>query len=136
MWFHAKKYHFSNEPEHDEWLRKSLAISEKSDPDYELVIDDLENEELKINMPKTSNFTENRVFLVYESQLNPLLNTCSKCGKPIIEKREMKLVGCNYRVKMECLDGCETTWSAQPSLSSTNGKMHFYRSTLALWLPC
>ena len=61
--------------------------------------------------------------MVYESQLNILLEKCVNCGKPVIQKREMKSDGCQYRLKMECLDGCETTWCSQPALSTVNGEI-------------
>ena len=108
----------------DIWLQKSLERSERSDPDFD--VSSIEQEPLTINLPNKLDFTKDRVLLVYESQLNTLLDKCQKCSSPIISRRERKLDGCQYRVKMECLDGCETIWCSQTTLKKIAGKTQFY----------
>ena len=106
--------------EDDEWLEKSLEKSERCDPDFDPSCE-MEDLELKLRYPQQFNFKSDRVLLVYESKLQELLKRCRKCGSVITESSEMKGDGSQYRVKMECLDGCDSMWCSQPVLSAVAG---------------
>lgn len=105
----------------DIWLKKSLNRSEKSDADY---IPDDKNESIIIRIPKSKDFSSDRLFMVYESCLRPLLSLCRRCGKPVIDFKEVSSTGSQYKVRMECIDGCDTIWTSQPSLPSVTGKIN------------
>ena len=106
--------------ENDDWMIKSLSKSDKSDPDFIPMQDD-DTEQMILKVPRSLDFTKNKALLVYESEIKKLLKLCNKCGDPILESKEMKSEGSNYRVKMTCLQGHATEWSSQPALTSTYG---------------
>ena len=104
-------------------MQKSWSRTEKKDDEYE--IEELLVSPLKINLENAADFKNDKMLLVYESELNKLLCFCSRCGKPISGSEVMKdHCGTQHRIKMTCLDGCDTEWSSsQPSLSSISGKL-------------
>ena len=105
----------------DSWTEKSNVRSEKSDPDFNLT--EYENcyEEVNVKLNEVYDFAKDRVVLVYMSQLDKLLSRCLECGKPVDEKTEMKGDGTQFRLRMTCLEGCDTKWSSQPELKSVAG---------------
>ena len=105
----------------DEWLQKSLTRSEKSDPEFNLDQFDDIGDDIVMTVKRSTNINNDRVLLVYESKLLELLHTCRKCYGPIIEKNEKNGDGTQIRYEMVCLNGCQTFWSSQPSLSSVAG---------------
>ena len=104
----------------DSWLVKSLQRSENSDPNYDASKD---QEDLNIVLPKTFDESQGRIILVYESKLLKLLSRCLSCGSVVHEIKECKKFGMQYKVKMECLEGCSTSWCAQPEMESVTGNM-------------
>jgi hypothetical protein len=44
-----------------------------------------------------------------------------KCGTALNERKEVNRVGTQFKVKMECLKGCSTTWASQPETKSLAG---------------
>ena len=109
--------HSDDSDDEDNWLKRSIERSERSDPDFQCY----DEAELILNVPNKHNFRDDRTLLVYESQLKILLARCLNCGAVVINQREMKEDGSQYRVRLECLQGCESTWHSQPVLSSVAG---------------
>ena len=109
------------------WFEKSLRRADTSDPDFQPIPQHERGspEKITVRLPKEFNFKNNRTFVVYESQLDQLLKRCLKCGGPIMEKNELKGDGSQYRLRMECLEGCKTIWCSQPVLSSATGNYKF-----------
>ena len=97
---------------------------DKSDPDFVLIQDAESPEKLTLSLSKSLDFKSNRSFIVYESQITQLLQKCLECDNPIINKHELKNDGSQYRLRMECLKGCKTTWCSQPMLSASSGKFN------------
>ena len=110
----------NDELDDDAWLQKSLRRMENSDPDFEVTSEEVNN--MILTVPKAFDFKRDRSFLVYESQLEKLLNRCLKCNGPVIGKNECKGDGSQYRVHMECLNGCKTAWNSQPLIAGVAGK--------------
>lgn len=64
-----------------------------------------------------------RVFLVYEDQLNELLLRCMKCGSPIIQEdtKEVQNEGSQLTLELTCASNCTYRWHSQPRLKGTKG---------------
>ena len=60
--------------------------------------------------------TDERTFLVFESCLKNMLKYCPSCGHFIdqILTTEVQNVGSQYKIKIQCFNGCDTTWASQP----------------------
>ncbi|XP_066918258.1 uncharacterized protein [Clytia hemisphaerica] len=114
----------SETPE-DSWLKKSLEKSEEIDPDFDPNQKDSDGDDDEPLLYRASkipyNFKKDRVLFVYESQLKKLMKTCMKCDETVIKHEVSELQGTQYNVKMECLNGCLTTWSSQPKAKSLKG---------------
>ena len=63
------------------------------------------------------------MFLVFETCLNQLFKYCPKCGKAIDQTltTEVPNVGSQFKIKLQCFNGCDITWAAQPELPATRG---------------
>ena len=103
-------------------MQKSLARSEKSDPDY--VLEDDETGNLRIEVENMYDFKNDKVFLVYESKLKELFHLCQSCGGFIDDIKTKKGDGTQHRVELSCINGCVKRWSTQPTLDTVSGK-HF-----------
>ena len=62
----------------DEWLQKSLARSEKSDPEFNLDQFDDIRDDIVMTVKRSTNINNDRVLLVCESKLLELLHHLSK----------------------------------------------------------
>ena len=101
----------------DAWLKKSTLMMEQKDQDY---IPSSDTEESEIEN-ESYDLAADRVFFVYESQLNKLLKVCQACHQPIIHSRSLEQQGTQHVVKMECIGGCITYWNTQPKTSKLKG---------------
>lgn len=103
----------------DSWLLRSMERSERSDPDFKPKSDDADT--MKVTVATSADQSKGRTLLVYESKLKQLFSKCLKCGSFVHDIKELKRLGSQYKVSMECLNGCSTSWSSQPELDSTVG---------------
>ena len=70
--------------------------------------EDIVDENSTILMPD-----EDRKFLIFETCLLELMNFCSKCGSPIIE-RSTFVRGTMIGIKYTCQSNCSEIWRSQP----------------------
>lgn len=103
----------------DEWLQKSIARSDRSDPDF--CPSDQEDSKLILETTKAYDFKNDRVLLVYESKLKQLLRLCQICGGCVIDIQNKIGDGTQYRVELHCINGCVYRWSSQPLLGAAAG---------------
>ena len=124
----TEKCHVRIESSTDSSLTPPLAlplIAELSDPDDSPFV---ESGSSYKPSPSTSTDTDSLTsgspanytnkFVVFQDQLDSLLNFCSKCGKPITKKVRFT-TGSMLSVKMECHGGHDYTWQSQPVVNRT-----------------
>ena len=90
---------------HDEWLEKSDARADRSDPDFTPVVN---SDNLKLTIPAPYLPTDDKVYLVYENHLEKLMKFCLKCGSPISTIDQKRCFGTQVTYGFTCLRGCDT----------------------------
>ena len=95
--------------------------SEKSDPDFDPTLEDINTETMRISIPKSCDPTNQKVYMVYESCLEKLMKHCLQCGSPVVEIEKKAYFGTQVAYYYNCLNGCETKWYTQPTLDAVKG---------------
>lgn len=102
----------------DSWLEASTKRCEKSDPDYDMIKDDLLPIELAV---RSSDPTKQNIYLVYESCLEKLMTHCPRCKHPIVEIKCKQVYGTQICYYFSCVSGCDERWYSQPVIAAVKG---------------
>lgn len=87
-------------------------------PEYSTLHDsDMSHIDQSCNLEKNYNPVKDRKFIIFESELNKLLNACPVCREPICEQTK-RVQGTALFIKFECLSGHVYQWCSQPFVSN------------------
>ena len=114
--------------EDDDWFD----VDDEKVEDYVPTDDIYLSSEDDYEQPSFREHLENdRMLFVYESKLRQLLKFCPQCGNgldgTLIE--EVKNVGSQLHLKLNCLNGCNYEWRSQPEVESVKGLGNLFLST-------
>ncbi len=106
----------------DELSEQSQPQYSHSDPEYIASSSEF-SQSTQGSQASTNTHKENRLFLVFEEQLNQLLQRCLKCGSLIVQEevKELKNEGSQLTLELTCANSCSYRWQSQPTLSGTKG---------------
>ncbi|XP_051972341.1 uncharacterized protein LOC127636023 isoform X1 [Xyrauchen texanus] len=106
----------------DELGEQSQPQCSHFDPEY-IVSSSEFSQSTQESQASTNTHKEMRVFLVFEEQLNQLLQRCLKCGSLIVQEevKELKIEGSQLTLEITCANNCSYRWQSQPTLSGTKG---------------
>ena len=87
--------------------------------------------EFELNMAPKVTLQNERMLLVYESNLYELLRFCPNCGSSVDQSliQEVKNTGSQLHLKIACFNNCDIDWKSQPTVGGLKGVGNLFLAT-------